>query len=158
MQPQQRHASIPATVLGFRAAQTLPTMKHPQVISSATAAKLNITSSRIVSSGVPTQQLPTTAATALPGCLQVAPSREVLVGVSNVNPLREGMLDTFLSGVKQAGVSNYLVVALDQETATDLTGRGFNAFHMPIQVCAVCASLLLPVCLSASVPLFSRCY
>lgn len=66
--------------------------------------------------------------------LQVAPSREVLIGVSNVNPLREGMLDTFLTGVKQAGVTNYLIVALDQETAADLTGRGLNAFHMPIQV------------------------
>jgi hypothetical protein len=44
------------------------------------------------------------------------------------------MLDTFLSGVKQSGVTNYLIVALDQETATDLTGRGFNSFYMPIQV------------------------
>jgi hypothetical protein len=44
------------------------------------------------------------------------------------------MLDTFLSGVNQAGVTNYLVVALDQETAADLTGRGLNAFYMPIQV------------------------
>jgi hypothetical protein len=44
------------------------------------------------------------------------------------------MLDTFLSGVKQSGVTNYLIVALDQETAADLTGRGFNSFYMPIQV------------------------
>jgi len=65
---------------------------------------------------------------------QVAPSREVLIGVSNVNPLREGMLDTFLAGIKQASVSNYLIVALDEETARDLTARGFNAFYMPIQV------------------------
>lgn len=66
--------------------------------------------------------------------LQIAPSKEVLIGVSNINPLREGMLDTFLSGVKQAGVSNYVVVALDTETAADLTARGFNAFYMPISV------------------------
>lgn len=79
------------------------------------------------------------------------------MGVSNVNPLREGMLDTFLSGVKQAGVSNYLVVALDQETATDLTGRGFNAFHMPIEVCFVplcqgcrCVFLCCPVAVNSS--------
>jgi hypothetical protein len=65
---------------------------------------------------------------------QIAPSKEVLIGVSNVNPLREGMLDTFLSGVKQAAVSNYVVVALDTETAADLTARGFNAFYMPMQV------------------------
>lgn len=66
--------------------------------------------------------------------LQIAPSKEVLIGVSNVNPLREGMLDTFLSGVKQAEVSNYVIVALDTETASDLTARGFNAFYMPMQV------------------------
>lgn len=55
--------------------------------------------------------------------------------MSNVNPLREGMLDTFLYGVKQAGVTNYLIVALDQETAADLTARGYNTFYMPLQVC-----------------------
>lgn len=65
---------------------------------------------------------------------QIAPTKEVLVGVSNINPLREGMLDTFLWSVKQAGVKNYLIVALDQETAADLTARGYNAFYMPIQV------------------------
>lgn len=45
------------------------------------------------------------------------------------------MLDTFLYGVKQAGVTNYLIVALDQETAADLTARGYNTFYMPLQVC-----------------------
>lgn len=58
--------------------------------------------------------------------------------MSNVNPLLEGMLDTFLYGVKQSGVTNYLVVALDQETASDLTARGFNTFHMPLQVRSAC--------------------
>jgi hypothetical protein len=82
-----------------------------------------------------------------PSLLQVAPSKEVLIGVSNVNPLREGMLDTFLSGVKQAGVTNYLVVALDQETATDLHGRGFNTFYMPIQVTVRMADRVRVVCL-----------
>jgi hypothetical protein len=66
--------------------------------------------------------------------LKVAPNREVLVGVSNVNPLREGMLETFLQGIKQAGVSNYLVVALDEETERELKFRNINVFHMPMQV------------------------
>jgi hypothetical protein len=35
----------------------------------------------------------------------IAPEREVLIGVSNKNPMLEGMLDTWLEGVKQAGVS-----------------------------------------------------
>lgn len=37
--------------------------------------------------------------------LRVAPEGEVLIGVSNQRPLQEGMLDTWLEGVKQAGVS-----------------------------------------------------
>lgn len=36
---------------------------------------------------------------------QIAPQGEVLIGVSNQNPMLEGMLDTWLEGVKQAGVS-----------------------------------------------------
>ncbi len=35
--------------------------------------------------------------------LAVAPDKEVLVGVSNMRPLQEGMLETFLQGVKQVG-------------------------------------------------------
>lgn len=66
--------------------------------------------------------------------LKVAPAREVLIGVSNVNPLREGMLDTFLKGVQQAGVSNYVIVALDDETERELKARGINVFLMPIQI------------------------
>lgn len=66
--------------------------------------------------------------------LKIAPSREVLVGVSNVNPLREGMLGTFLKGVQQARVSNYLVVALDEETERELKFQNINVFYMPMQV------------------------
>jgi len=66
--------------------------------------------------------------------LKVAPDKEVLIGVSNVNPLREGMLDTFLSGVKQASILNYLVVALDKETEQDLQSRDINVFYMPIEI------------------------
>uniref|UniRef100_A0A383W2G0 Nucleotide-diphospho-sugar transferase domain-containing protein n=1 Tax=Tetradesmus obliquus TaxID=3088 RepID=A0A383W2G0_TETOB len=66
--------------------------------------------------------------------LKIAPSREVLVGVSNVNPLREGMLGTFLKGVQQAGVSNYLVVALDEETERELKFQNINVFYMPMQI------------------------
>jgi hypothetical protein len=76
--------------------------------------------------------------------LRIAPSREVLIGVSNVNPLREGMLGTFLKGVQQAGVSNYLVVALDEETERELKFQNINVFYMPMQVreqyCSGCSS------------------
>eukprot|EP00882_Tetradesmus_deserticola_P008116 GHRQ01008551.1.p1 GENE.GHRQ01008551.1~~GHRQ01008551.1.p1 ORF type:complete len:388 (+),score=149.73 GHRQ01008551.1:453-1616(+) len=66
--------------------------------------------------------------------LRVAPSREVLVGVSNINPLREGMLETFLKGVQQAGVSNYVVVALDEETERELKFSNVNVLYMPLQI------------------------
>jgi hypothetical protein len=36
---------------------------------------------------------------------KIAPEGEVLIGVSNQTPMIEGMLDTWLEGVKQAGVS-----------------------------------------------------
>ena len=36
---------------------------------------------------------------------KVAPEGEVLIGVSNKNPMLEGMLDTWLRGVRGAGVS-----------------------------------------------------
>ncbi|KAF6264156.1 nucleotide-diphospho-sugar transferase-domain-containing protein [Scenedesmus sp. NREL 46B-D3] len=66
--------------------------------------------------------------------LQVAPNREVLIGVSNVNPLREGMLETFLKGIQQAGVANYVVVALDEETERELKFRNVNVFYMPMEI------------------------
>ena len=43
--------------------------------------------------------------------VNIAPSKAVLIGVSNMNPLREGMLETFLKGINQANVRNYLIVA-----------------------------------------------
>jgi hypothetical protein len=66
---------------------------------------------------------------------RVAPTREVLVALSNANPLREGMLDTFLKGVVEvAKISNYVIVALDRETEAALTSRGFNAYYMAVPV------------------------
>jgi hypothetical protein len=66
---------------------------------------------------------------------RVAPTREVLVALSDRNPLREGMLDTFLRGVVDvAAVQNYLVVALDKETADALRARNRNVFYMPAQI------------------------
>lgn len=65
---------------------------------------------------------------------RVAPSGEVLIALSNKIPFREGTLLTWLEAVRQAGVTNYLVVALDEETATGLQQRGNNVFHMPVPV------------------------
>jgi hypothetical protein len=65
---------------------------------------------------------------------KVAPNKEVLIGVSNMNPLREGMLGTFLEGVKQAKVENYVIVALDEETTKELEKQNINVFHMPIEI------------------------
>lgn len=65
---------------------------------------------------------------------RVAPGKEVLVAVSNATPLREGMLDTFLSGLQRAGVTNYVIISLDKETEQALSSRGANAFLLPLTV------------------------
>jgi hypothetical protein len=65
---------------------------------------------------------------------KVAPQKEIMIGVSNRNPLYEGMLDTWLSGVKQAGVQNYLVVALDSETEKAMLAKNVNVFFMNITI------------------------
>jgi len=64
----------------------------------------------------------------------IAPTREVMIGVSNMNPLREGMLTTFLEGIHQANVSNYLIVALDEETTDALKEKNINVFYMPVEI------------------------
>lgn len=64
----------------------------------------------------------------------VAPDMEVMVAVSNKNPLFEGMLDTFLSGVKQAQISNYLVVALDKETESAMLEKNVNVFYWDLKI------------------------
>ena len=59
----------------------------------------------------------------------------MLVALSNANPLREGMLETFLRGVVEiARIPNYVVVALDRETETALKSRGLNVFYMSVPV------------------------
>lgn len=65
---------------------------------------------------------------------KVAPTREVLVAVANKNTMWDGMLQTFLSGVKRAGVNNHLIIALDQETTTWAEKNGYNAFLHDVQV------------------------
>lgn len=67
--------------------------------------------------------------------LRVAPTREVLVALSNHGPLREGMLDTFLKGVVEISkIKNYVIIALDRETEAALLAKGRNAFYMPVPV------------------------
>jgi hypothetical protein len=67
--------------------------------------------------------------------LKIAPSREVLVALSNANPLREGMLDTFLKGVVEISkIKNYVIVALDRETESALQSRGINVFYMSTSI------------------------
>ena len=66
--------------------------------------------------------------------LRIAPTKEVMIGVANANPLREGMLLAFVDAVERAGVRNYVIVALDKETEEGLKEKGKNVVHMPIQV------------------------
>jgi len=65
---------------------------------------------------------------------QIAPKREVLVAVANKNTLWGGMLETFTTGFKKAGVSNHLVLALDDETKKWCDEHGINAYLLALQV------------------------
>ncbi len=65
----------------------------------------------------------------------VAPSHEVLVAVANKNTWQgDGMLLTFLNGVRNAGVKNHLVVAIDHETKDWCDKNGFHAWYLDLQV------------------------
>jgi arabinosyltransferase len=46
-----------------------------------------------------------------------------------------GMLDTWMEGVKRAGVKNALVVALDAETKATVDQKGLFAHQMSLKVC-----------------------
>lgn len=65
---------------------------------------------------------------------RVAPSMEVLVAVANKNVNWDGMLNTFCSGIKRAGVTNHLIMALDEETKAWADANGFNAYLMKIEI------------------------
>mmetsp|Transcript_23 Transcript_23/g.50 ORF Transcript_23/g.50 Transcript_23/m.50 type:complete len:368 (+) Transcript_23:166-1269(+) len=64
---------------------------------------------------------------------RVAPSREVLVAVSNKNLLWDGMLGTFGSGLKDAGVTNHVIFALDKQTDEWCRQNGLNSHIMDVE-------------------------
>jgi hypothetical protein len=65
---------------------------------------------------------------------KVAPNKEVLVAVANKNVNWDGMLATFASGFKTAGIKNHLILALDQETKDWAEKNGYNAYLMKLEV------------------------
>ena len=66
---------------------------------------------------------------------EVAVNNELLVAVSNINyAAKGGMLDTWMDGVKRAGVKNALVVALDDQTKRNVEERGLRAFRMDLEI------------------------
>eukprot|EP00873_Tetraselmis_striata_P028570 jgi/Tetstr1/448834/TSEL_036060.t1 len=67
----------------------------------------------------------------------VAPSKEVLIAISDYNLVREGMLTTWVKCVQRAGVKNYLVVGLDEEIYKHLKGQGVPVFFKNRQIAQV---------------------
>ncbi|GFH15326.1 glycosyltransferase, partial [Haematococcus lacustris] len=65
---------------------------------------------------------------------KIAPKKEVLVAVANKNVNWDGMLATFTNGIKAAGISNHLIVALDQETKSWADVKGINAYLLNLEV------------------------
>ncbi len=67
--------------------------------------------------------------------MQVAVNNEVFAAMSNANYARPGgMLDTWMEGVKRAGVKNAMVIALDAETRANAEAKGVPAHEMHIEV------------------------
>lgn len=67
---------------------------------------------------------------------KIAPSKEVLVAVSNKNYLwgSPAMLNTFTSGFARAKISNHLVLALDEETKRWCDEHKVNAYLLQLEV------------------------
>ena len=67
--------------------------------------------------------------------VQVAKDDEVMVAISNSNyAMPGGMLDTWISGVKRANVTNAMLIALDKETKEHAESMGIPAHFMTLQV------------------------
>jgi len=64
----------------------------------------------------------------------VAPSKEVMIAISDYNLVREGMLNTWISCVQKVGVPNYLVVGLDEEIYTHLKRIGVPVYFKNKQI------------------------
>ncbi|KAK9837243.1 hypothetical protein WJX81_001335 [Elliptochloris bilobata] len=59
---------------------------------------------------------------------------EVMIAISNYNLIAGGQLIAWLETVAQAGVRNYVVVAIDAALRDHLTQRGINVYFKDVQV------------------------
>ncbi|CAL8464975.1 g4510 [Coccomyxa elongata] len=60
--------------------------------------------------------------------------KEVLIAISNFNLVPGGQLPLWLQTVKEAGVKNYLVVAIDTQLRDHLVKQGFNVYFKDLKV------------------------
>ena len=73
--------------------------------------------------------------------MQVAIDDEVIVAVSNKNYAGPGnMLATWMEHVKRAGITNAMVVALDDETRAHVAGEGIATMVFTMEVCTRCTA------------------
>ena len=67
---------------------------------------------------------------------QVAIRDELVVAISNKNYAGPGnMLDTWMAHVKEAGVANAFVVALDDQTLAHASSQGLASLVFHMEVC-----------------------
>jgi len=66
----------------------------------------------------------------------IAPTKEVMIAISDFNLVREGMLTTFLKCVKRSGMTNYLVVGLDDEIYKHLKSQGVPVYYKNKKIAA----------------------
>ncbi|MEW5305154.1 MAG: hypothetical protein WDW36_007715 [Sanguina aurantia] len=66
--------------------------------------------------------------------LKIAPGKEVLVAVANKNTQWDGMLDTFMKGIRNTKVDNHLILALDVETKKWCDDNKVNSYLLSMAV------------------------
>lgn len=65
----------------------------------------------------------------------IAKSNEVMVAISNYNYARPGgMLDLWIDNVRQSGVTNAMVLALDEQTLDGVQQKGFPVYKMEVEI------------------------
>eukprot|EP00899_Mesostigma_viride_P013557 jgi/Mesvir1/22201/Mv18797-RA.1 len=113
------------------AAHALETFKRPEARQVALDVHVAVDPSMGLQRLVPDRRANPALADILD---KVAKNREVLVAISNFALVQQGMLQTWLANVRLAGVTNFMVVALDDEIADFLKKEGVAYYRKYVEV------------------------
>lgn len=66
--------------------------------------------------------------------LKVAPTKEVMVVISNMNLIRETSLELWIQCAKRIKSTNWLIVAIDEELRDYCKENGINHYYRPVEI------------------------